>query len=180
MNITIIRHAKVKYKKKFWCTSQEFNEICSNYNISPIDNSNKYNIKTDKPIYVSGLQRTYDTAKLIFCKNNFIKMDELNEVPISAFISKSIKLPIILWWVLGRFQWFINSKQQPETRNDTCKRVKKVIDFLEKQNQDCFVVCHACYMKVLLKELKHRGYIGNCLTMNIKNLQKFSLNKCII
>lgn len=177
MKIIIIRHAKVNYIWKFWCTSQEFNKSCDEYDISPIDCSNKYNIKTENPIYISELSRSYDTAKLIFGENKFIKMDFFNEVPIKAFTDKVIKLPLITWRILGRIQWYVNSGKQMETKDETYKRAKETVDFLEEKNQDCYIICHACYMRVLLKELKYREYIGDHSKQNIMNLQKFILVK---
>lgn len=173
MKITIIRHAKVNYKWKFWYTSQEFNKSCNEYDISPIDFSNKYSINTKQPIYISELSRSYDTAKLIFGSNKFIRMNLFNEVPLRAFTDKEIKLPLIMWKIFGRIQWYMNSKKQIETKNQTYKRVKKTIDFLERKNEDCFIICHACYMRILLRELKYSGYIGNYSRINIMNLQKF-------
>lgn len=177
MKIVIIRHAKVNYKWKFWYSSQEFNKSCYEYDTSPIGLLNKHNIKTNKLIYISELSRAYDTAKLIFGENKFIKTNLLNEVPIKAFTDKFIILPLIAWRVIGRIQWYINSKRQIETRDETYNRAKKTVDFLEEKNEDCFVICHACYMRVLLKELKHRGYKGNYSMINIKNLKKFVLIK---
>lgn len=177
MKIVIIRHARVDYKWKFWCNSYEFNRSCDEYDRSSIDYSNKYNIKTDNPIYISELSRSYDTAKLIFGENKFIKMNLFNEVPIKAFTDKTIKLPLIIWRILGRIQWYMNSNNQIETKDTTYKRAKEAVDFLEKKNQDCFIICHACYMRVLLKELKYRGYTGYYSRVNIMNLQKFTLVK---
>ncbi|WP_026885119.1 hypothetical protein [Clostridium beijerinckii] len=173
MKITIIRHAKVNYKWKSFCSSQEFNKSCYEYDISPIDLSNKYSISTKQPIYISELSRSYDTAKLIFGSNKFIRMNLFNEVPLRAFTDKEIKLPLIIWRIFGRIQWYMNSKKQIETKNETYKRAKKTVGFLEKRNQDCFIICHACYMKVLLKELRYSGYIGNHSRIHIMNLQKF-------
>ena len=36
MKITIIRHGKVDMKWKQWCTSEQFDKDCSNYDSSPI------------------------------------------------------------------------------------------------------------------------------------------------
>ena len=175
MKITIIRHAKVNYKWKFWYNSEGFNKACYEYDTSPIDDLKKYNINTSNPIYISDLSRTFHTAKLIFGEAEFNNMNLFNEVQLNAFIDTKIMLPAIIWRAFGRLQWYGNSSKQMETKNETLKRAKKAIDFLEGKNEDCYVVCHACYMRVLLKELKRRGYTGNYSNKHIENLQKFVL-----
>ena len=116
MKIVLIRHAQVNYKWKFWYNSQDFNNACHEYDISEIGVLNKYDIETSNKIYISELSRTYDTARLIFREKTFIKMNLFNEVPLNAFTDTSLILPIIVWNVLGRIQWYINSKSQLENQ----------------------------------------------------------------
>lgn len=177
MKIVIIRHAQVNYKWKFLYNSEDFNKACHEYDISEIHDLKKYGIETSNKIYISEFSRTYDTAKLIFGEKSFIKMNLFNEVTLNAFTHRAFVLPIAMWNVLGRIQWYINSKKQLETRNQTYERARKAIDFLEEKNEDCFIVCHGFYMRVLLNELKLRGYTGDYLKNGISNLQKFTLIK---
>lgn len=177
MQIVLIRHARVNYKWKFWYRAQDFNKACLEYDISEIGVLKKYHIETLNKIYISELSRTYDTARLIFGEKTFIKMNLFNEVPLNAFTDKSFTLPVIVWNVLGRIQWYINSKRQLEIKNQTYERAREAIDFLEVKNEDCFIVCHGFYMRVLLNELKSRGYTGDYSKKGVNNLQKFTLIK---
>lgn len=177
MKIVLIRHAKVNYKWKHWYKAQEFNVACREYDLSKIDAVNKYNIDTSNKIYISELLRTYETASLIFGEKSFLKMNLFNEVSLNAFTNKSVILPVGVWNVIGRIQWYVNSKKQFETKKQTYERARKTIEYLEDRNEDCFIVCHGFYMRVLLREFKTRGYIGDYSRVGIKNLQSFTIIK---
>lgn len=160
MKITIIRHEKVDmlWNKKYNSTTYDL--ACDEYDRRPIIFSTKEYFKADntKAIYISELSRTHETACRIFEKKNFHKTAFLNEVPLKSFKDTDKMYPLWLWNFTGRLQWLLQSKRQVESKKATIIRAGKMIDLLEKQRQDCYLITHGFYMRTLIKELKKQGY----------------------
>ena len=159
MNIVIIRHGKVKYTWKKWYTAEEFDQACSDYDNSPIEEE-KYSIPDTEygNIIISGLSRTYDTAKNLQVKGKFKSTDLINEVPLKSSLNTKAKLPLWFWNISGRVQWFFNSSRQVEGRRQTRRRARRFAKILSKGNRDCLVVTHGFFMHTLLRELKKAGF----------------------
>jgi Fructose-2,6-bisphosphatase len=156
----------------------EYDRTNLEYDTSPIftDRTIDY-ADNGRIIYISALQRTNDTARLIFGDKNFRKSKLFNEVFIDSFMDSSLQIPRVLWNFIGRVQWFFNSSRQSETRLSTVHRVRKAIRYLEKQNEDCVIVCHAFYMRVLIFELKRKGYRQTNQSQQYDNLGVNELEK---
>lgn len=173
MKITIIRHGKVNMKWPKKCSSDDFDMACAEYDRSDLESINiiPLDVYTDR-IYVSKLLRSVNTAKSLFPDKEYYVMSEISEVPLRSFMDTNKKIPLWIWNVLGRAQWYIGSNRQLENRNDTIQRANKAIDLCESENGDCILVTHGFFMKTLIKVLKNRGYLllGNN-QLNIKNLQ---------
>ena len=173
MRITIIRHGKVNMKWPKKCSSSDFDMACAEYNRSELESINITPLceETDK-IYVSMLSRSVHTAEILFSNKKYYEMPEIGEVPLKSFMVTEKRLPLWMWNILGRVQWYIGSSRQLEKRNSTIQRANKVIDLCESQNEDCILVTHGFFMKTLIRVLKNRGYqlIGNN-QLTIKNLQ---------
>ena len=71
---------------------------------------------------------------------------------------------------MGRLQWYFNGSRQKERRVDTVERCKKIIRELESKNEDCIVVTHGFFMRLLIKCLKLQGYHVSNNKMGISNL----------
>lgn len=96
----------------------------------------------------------------------------IGEVPLRSFMDTEKRLPLWMWNILGRVQWYIGSSRQLEKRNSTIQRANKVIDLCESQNKDCILVTHGFFMKTLIRVLKNRKYQLSCNNQfAIKNLQ---------
>lgn len=73
MKITLIRHGKVNMKWKKWYTSEQFDRDCAKYDISPICSID------DKPeglrgeIYISTLQRSFQTDCILISHGFFMR-----------------------------------------------------------------------------------------------------------
>ena len=82
MKIILIRHGKVCYKWRGLVTSEGFNQACIGYDNGEIkiDEVPQRDLDIDL-IYISGLQRTYDTANILFPGRVYVKNDIFNEVP---------------------------------------------------------------------------------------------------
>lgn len=179
MTITIIRHAKVIYEWRDKYTSQGYDNACTEYDSSLIVEDG-YNIKLGsiERIYISELRRTYDTAKNIFGHDNFTSNKLFNEVPIKSFSDINRPIHVAFWNILGRIQWLLNIKRQPETKKQTIQRALAAIDILEKEGLDCCLICHGFFMKVLIKQLEKKGYvIQKTRKFSIKNLDQIIATK---
>lgn len=167
----MIRHGKVdmSWDKKY--NSAAYDLACDKYDECPIASKEYSKIDDTKTVYISELSRTYETACRLFNKNDFIKTSLLNEVPLKSFKDTTIMYPLWVWNFVGRFQWFLQSGRQAESKNETVIRAKKMIELLEKHQEDCYLITHGFYMKVLIKELKKQGYkIKNNHFFGISNL----------
>lgn len=173
MKIIIIRHEKVDmtWEKKY--NSVTYDLACNKYDESPIVLSDKeYSKKDDaKTVYISELSRTYETACRLFSKEVFIKTALLNEVPLKSFKDTNKMYPLWIWNFVGRVQWLLESNRQAESKKKTIIRAKEMIKLLEENQEDCYLVTHGFFMRVLIKELKKRGYtIRNNNFLGISNL----------
>ena len=183
MKIEIIRHEKVdmSWDKKYNATAYDL--ACNTYDKSPIILERKSSIKVDsaKPIYISELSRAYETACKIFDKTTFYKTALLNEVPLISFKDTNKTYPLWLWNIAGRMQWFWGNKRQPESKNETILRAKKMIKLLEKQGEDCYIITHGFYMRIFIIQLKKQGYkIRKPRLFGISNLGRIIAEKTLL
>ncbi|MBQ2407039.1 MAG: histidine phosphatase family protein [Lachnospiraceae bacterium] len=173
MRITIIRHGKVNMEWPKKCSSIDFDMACAEYDRSDLEGINITPICEDADkIYVSTLPRSVHTAEILFPNRKYYEMPEIGEVPLRSFMDTEKRLPLWMWNILGRVQWYIGSSRQLEKRNSTIQRANKVIDLCESQNKDCILVTHGFFMKTLIRVLKKRKYqLSGNNQFTIKNLQ---------
>lgn len=177
MTITIIRHAKVKHiwKKKY--TSAEFDEDCRLYDSAPVE------IMTDAPelkaekVFISGLDRTLQTAKQLFGEKDFIRTEQINEVPLRSAFDTGLQLPLWFWNISGRLQWLFNSQRQPETKRQTRKRTEEVVKELMASGDDCTLVTHGFFMHTLISVMKQNGFKEDKSSLHYKNGEMIILRK---
>ncbi len=158
LKIILVRHYKVDIKHKSWLSSDEYTRYCNDYNTSPIIDQ-KPPILPNYKLYSSYMQRAKETARLA-TKRESVVLDGVHEVTFNGFLKGDRKLPFLLWEVLARIQWFMNSSKQKESLKMTKERISKAIDFLVKDNTDCIVVMHSIAIKVMSRELIKRGFKG--------------------
>lgn len=160
MRITLIRHEKVDmvWDKKY--DSETFDRACEQYNRRPIIFSDKQydKITEAQKVYISGLSRTYETACRLFDGTDFVKTTLLNEVPLRSFKDTKRLYPLWVWNFIGRLQWFVGKRRQPECRKTTRLRARELIRLLENHQEDCYLVTHGLYMRTLISELRGCGY----------------------
>ena len=173
MKIMIVRHGKVNMKWPKMCSSEDFDKACAEYDRSDLESINIITLdeQADR-IYVSKLLRSANTARILFPNKEYYEVLEIGEVPLKSFMDTKKRLPLWIWNVLGRLQWYIGSARQLEKRKDTLQRANKAIDLCESEKGDCVLVTHGFFMKTLIAVLKKRGYmlVGNN-QLEIKNLQ---------
>jgi len=173
MVITIIRHAKVQFQWNSLSNSNEYRDACISYDTSPIIHTvskERPKLSNNQSIFISKMQRTYDTANLLFDNPQFKITPLLNEVPLSPFINTKLKLPLFLWDICGRLQWYFNCKTQSETRRQTYLRARQAINLIKKENRDCILITHAFFMLTLIKVLKRNGFQIHKRNLRINNL----------
>ena len=178
MKIVVIRHGKVLHDWKKWCTSAEFDEQCALYDQAPVDTASvgaaAYDVQT---IYISALDRTFQTAKKIFGAADFKKTSLLNEVPLRSGFDTARKMPLWFWNALGRLQWLTGSKRQPESKTQTTIRARQFADSITDQNVDCAIVTHGFFMHTLISELEKEGFKAEKKHVNYRNEEAIILKR---
>lgn len=176
MKLGLVRHYKVITNGKYFLTSKEFEQVMFNYDVAPVRenglrlNSNEWDI-----CYCSTLPRAITTAKSIYNKE-IIKTDLLVEVPIRSFAKINFPLPNFLWHFGSRIAWFFNSATQLEGYRDTQQRINDFIYLIENSDhQNILIVSHGFFMKVLVKQLKKKGFSG-FIDFAPKNGKLYTLN----
>ena len=161
MNIYLMRHFKVNFNWKKKYSSKEFKIACEEYDNSNIVIQNtEFDSKDIQQIYISNLIRSNLTYKALKIEIKANKKELINEVPIAPFVNTNLKLPIFIWMTFGRIQWLLNIKQQPETKRDTLKKIKSLINLLEEEKKDTLIIGHGFYFSQLKRELKKNKYSG--------------------
>lgn len=171
MKVCLIRHAKVAMEWPKKCNSVEFDNACMEYDeagileVNSADTDDSY-----KRIYVSNMYRSRETANRLFPGWDCSEI-EVEEVPLKSFADCSLRLPLWIWNITGRLQWYANSKRQSENRRSTTERCKRVIHELECRNENCIIVSHGFFMRTFIKCLKKQGYSVSDNKIGISNLQ---------
>ena len=170
MRAVIIRHAEVDYCWIRRCTSEVLDSQCRKYDISPIRNGT-YNIPQPvyQKIYVSELSRSHDTAKILFPNGKYSESRLINEVPLKSCYDTKLEMPLWFWSLVGRLQWFINSKRQVESRRQTRERAREFAELIGNDGMDIAVVTHGFYMHTLLREMKKMGFRMTGSSVKYKN-----------
>ena len=170
MRAVIIRHAEVNYSRSRRCTSEMFDSECEKYDLSPIKDV-IYSIPQTvyQKKYVSELSRSHDTAKILFPNGEYSESRLINEVPLKSCFDTKLEMPLWFWSLVGRLQWFINSKRQVETRRQTRARAKEFAELIRNDDMDVAVVTHGFYMHTLLQEMKKVGFRMTGSSIKFKN-----------
>ena len=177
MRITVIRHAKVNYIFPKKCGPEGALHAFSQYDRAPIIEKDIDPIQTQDNIFVSTLERSKRTAELIFGKRSFVRSSLFNEVKITPFTRRNVRLHSYTWDVVGRLCWLFRKGGQLEYRKETRKRADQAIDLIESYGDDAYVISHAFFMHTLFRQLKKRGYKGPPRGFHIKNLQSYEYIK---
>ncbi|MDD3224328.1 MAG: phosphoglycerate mutase [Clostridium sp.] len=157
MKIGLIRHFEVMYPSKAFAlmSSEEFKQWQDSYNTA-MTKSNTLDVdKSQWQIcYSSDLPRAVYTAKTVF-GDEIIKTKLLREVEILPLFKTNIKLPFVVWTVLGRFKWYFSRKKIDEKRASDF-----ISDILNKNEKNILIVSHGALMWYLRKALISKGFNG--------------------
>lgn len=175
MKLGLVRHFKVitNYPQKF--NSSEFEKAMYDYDFAPIK-SNGLQINSDDwdICYCSTLQRASKTANEIY-NGNIIESEKLIEVPIKPAFNTNRKFSLNFWHITSRLAWFFNSNSQPEGRDGTKKRVRKIYKELEKSGyENILIVSHGYFLYQFARELRKFGFYGD-IEINIRNGKLYTI-----
>jgi broad specificity phosphatase PhoE len=169
MIITVIRHGKVLHTWKKWCSSSEFDEQCRLYDSAPIENMTSTNEHKATKVHISTLDRSLQTARMLFGDMTFYSTDKINEVPIKSAFDTKLHLPVWFWHVSGRLQWIFNFGRQPETRSQTRERAEQFVKELINCGEDSVLVTHGFFMHTLIATMKQHGFRQEKARFHYKN-----------
>ena len=170
MKVIVIRHEKVDFRRSCCCEPAVFDRECAAYDQAPLKTA-VYTIPQGefKSIYVSTLPRSRETARLMFPGKDLQESELIHEVPCRSAFDSKIRLPLWLWFLIGRLQWAAGSTRQPEKRRDTENRSRQFIENLCRDGADCAVVTHGFFMHILLRDLKKAGFRTDRSRLNFKH-----------
>ena len=161
MRVMMIRHGKVNmpWVKKY--NSKEYDQAWieyDKYDILPI--TDHLDIYPDAKVLVSPFKRTHQTAEQFLGVHEYTIIDELlNEIPLRSFVETNRRFRKNLMNFLGRVEWYLPLKRQPERRRASRERAAKMVDLIEKMGDgDYVLVMHGFYMRTLASMFRHRGY----------------------
>lgn len=162
MKVGLIRHFKVIHPvKKTFMTSEEFQKWQDGYNTADIEENIIKMDSTEWQIcYSSDLLRAKKTAQTVY-SGNIIETELLREIDISPVVNTKMRLPFMLWTVLGRSAWFFSHKSQKEKHIDTQKRADVFVSkILANGETNILIVSHGALMWYIRKALLSRGFTG--------------------
>ena len=177
MIITIIRHGKVDHTWKKSCTSAEFDEECRLYDSAPLEDMRGVEKCKANKVYISTLDRSFQTAKILFGDMPFCRTEKINEVPLRSAFDTGLRMPLWFWNVTGRLQWLCNSRRQPETKRQTRDRAEDFAKELLQSGEDCTLVTHGFFMHTLISVLKRHGFRADASSIHYKNAEAIVLQK---
>lgn len=141
------------------CNSSDFDKMCRSMPDCDIEAVNsEQSSSNNRPVYVSSGKGALQTAELLFTDAAIAEETLLDEVVQRAYKDTEKKLPLWHWQFMASLQRFTGNNRQSESKSQIKVRAKKLIDLLESRNQDCILISHPIFIKVLLNCLSARGY----------------------
>lgn len=159
MKIVLVRHLRVDYTWKWFYDSAKYQKACSDYDLAGVI-SNEARFMAADIIITSTMRRAIETSPLLFGKMPDHIDDSIVEVPIKPFVNTKLIFPKTVWDVMGRFQWRLGCKTQPESYNESKARVDSFVNKYIRQHKDCIIICHGWTMKLMMTKLKKEGFTG--------------------
>ena len=109
MTIGLMRHFKVDltnldYSYLKWTDSEAFRKAVQAYDEAPVF-VRKQDIGQWDRCYTSTLSRTVKTAESTY-SGPILKRESLVEVPLAPVFDGTWKMPVFIWFIAGRLDWF--------------------------------------------------------------------------
>lgn len=161
MRITFIRHGKVDmpWVKKY--NSEDYDQAWLDYDthdILPL--AERLEISPDSRVIVTGYKRTQQTAEQFLGRKDYLIVEDLlDEIPLRSFMDTKLRINRHMLNFLGRVEWYLPMKRQPERRKASRERAQKAVDYIESLGDgDYVIIMHGFFMRTLGSILKKRGY----------------------
>ena len=163
MEVGLMRHYRVNHRFKRLSSAAGFDRDMEIYDRSGIIlPGDKGPGKAWDRCYTSAMNRAVETGRHIF--GSGIKISGLlNEVPMLAGFKTRMRVPLILWAIIARWQWLFESKRQAEGRRVTLSRAESFTSRLcEETREDArvLVVSHGFFLLILRRVLRRSGFRG--------------------
>lgn len=141
------------------CNSSDFDKVCRSMPDCDIEAvGSEQTSSNNRPVYVSSEKGAMQTAELLFNDAAITEETLLDEVVQRSFKDTEKKLPLWHWQFMAALQRLTGNNRQPESKSQAKARAKKLIDLLESRNQDCILISHPLFIRVLLNCLSAHGY----------------------
>jgi broad specificity phosphatase PhoE len=169
MTIALVRHFRVLAEWPSRCGAREFDAACRAYHEAPVElPAGPARLPPGFPVraryLASGLARAQATARHLFPGVELGIDPRLNEVDLRSHSDSERPRPVASWMLWGRVQWAFNHRRQHETRRDTTRRARSLLDDLEAAGEDCVLVGHGFMNQRLMRELRRRGFSGRVVS----------------
>jgi len=163
MRITLARHYTVDFRFQRFGNAAAFNCDMGAYDEAGILFPVPARHRRDwTACFTSTLNRAIETGRHLF--DGPIRSTPLiDEVPMRAFCATNIPLPLFVWAVAARLQWYFQSRRQIEIRRDTIRRAEAFYTrfcVTQPAPSRLLVVSHAFFLYVFRKVLHARGFQG--------------------
>ena len=160
MNVTLIRHFKVDYRWQRSYESEGYARAQREYDLADVSPQTinlplRYDV-----VFVSTSKRTLQTLRFLAGSLPYEANDLLTEVPLAPFVQTKLVLPLWLWLIMGRLQWVLNAKRQPETKSGSVARAISFLETLKSVKGNCLIVGHGFFLRVLSRQMIAAGFIG--------------------
>lgn len=159
MKILIICSGKAAMNWEKYYNSADFDEVTRNMTDRDIEAKNVERVSSNnRPVYVSSCKSAKRTAKILFTDAEIKEESLLDEVPQRSYKDTDKKLPLWYWRFMASLQRFSGNSRQPETTSQANARADRLLDLLESRDQNCILISHPVFIKVLLNRLRKRGH----------------------
>lgn len=141
------------------CNSSDFDKVCQSMPDCDIEAvGSEQTSSNNRPIYVSSEKGAMQTAELLFNDAAITEETLLDEVVQRSYKDTEKKLPLWYWQFMAALQRLTGNNRQSESKSQAKARAKKLIDLLESRNQDCILISHPLFIRILLNCLSAHGY----------------------
>lgn len=162
MKVGLVRHFRVEHAapKRFLVSPAELVQWFADYDEAPVTIAPVDLGPTNwQRCYASDLPRAVATARAIY-PGEVHTTPSLREIPAYLYEGRRLRLPFLLWAIVVRLGWRLDTKAQPEPKAMAQARVAAILDEILQSDEDVLIVSHAAIMDFLQAELKRRGFRG--------------------
>jgi hypothetical protein len=176
MIVTLMRHYKVNYAWKKSYTPEEYRKAELDYDNAEIIGQSEPLTEEFNKYIISSLPRTLATLRILKGDVKYISTPLLNEVPMEPFTQSLRHYSRHRLNAMARIQWILNSSKQIETRKMTFKRAREFIAKYLTTDENCLIIGHRFFIRILSIEMLRHGFIGR-LIVRVQNGEQVTFYK---